>query len=575
MQQRGIIKGRLTRLSNYIIAENIENIHHSEIHVRYEQLSELWKLYNDIFEGIISTEDSEEVIASHEQDLIRFEEQYFETKANFEQALNMHVPVAKNITVVSKEQSSVQIPNNVQNHVQNHVQLPKISLPIFNGEYNNWLIFKETFTALIHDNTQLTNIEKYHYLKSALKEHASNTINKVVFSSEGYTIAWNALLTRYDNNRMLIDHHIKGLFNLQSLNGKSAIQLQSFIDDFTVHLRALETLEQPVQHWGNVLIHLITSRLDMETLKQWEYKIGQNQLPTFEELQQFLQSRARMLESLDRKHDNTQGNIKQQFQFNKRSSQPVKTMIVTDSNTCRVCNQNEQHKLYHCQTFVQSSVGERRDIVKKLGLCFNCLGYNHTQDKCIARSCTKCNQRHNTLLHYQSYNNSNNQQSAQQQLASSSSNYRNGSASVNPFSSKPSVSASAAMVTTKSSSLSPSLLSVDQRGQHELQSSIFGTESASMPGLLSDRPHCFQSLILGTEVLLSTAIIKVRGKHQDIYCRALLDSASQSNFISEHLAQLLGIKRSSVNIPVSGLNHSTTNIKHQVSTHFIMHGRFQ
>lgn len=78
--------------------------------------------------------------------------------------------------------------------------------------------------------------------------------------------------------------------------------------------------------------------------------------------------------------------------------------------------------------------------------------------------------------------------------------------------------------------------------------------------------NCLQSSTRRTEVLLSTVVIKVKGKHEDVYCKALLDSASQSNFVSERLVQILGIKKTVVNVPVSGLNQSTTHIKYQVSS---------
>jgi len=57
------------------------------------------------------------------------------------------------------------------------------------------------------------------------------------------------------------------------------------------------------------------------------------------------------------------------------------------------------------------------------------------------------------------------------------------------------------------------------------------------------------------QVLLSTAMIKVKNnREQWVQGRALLDSGSQSNFVSENFLSKLGLKCSGTNIEVSGIN---------------------
>lgn len=67
------------------------------------------------------------------------------------------------------------------------------------------------------------------------------------------------------------------------------------------------------------------------------------------------------------------------------------------------------------------------------------------------------------------------------------------------------------------------------------------------------------------EILLSTAQVQIVGKSGDlIECRALLDSASQSNFISKELWDLAGLKSFKVNIPIQGIGKGCTNIRDSV-----------
>jgi len=57
-------------------------------------------------------------------------------------------------------------------------------------------------------------------------------------------------------------------------------------------------------------------------------------------------------------------------------------------------------------------------------------------------------------------------------------------------------------------------------------------------------------------VLLSTALIDARHDGTSQTCRALLDSGSQSNFITEDLVRLLGLTTRSISIPVVRIKHS-------------------
>lgn len=53
--------------------------------------------------------------------------------------------------------------------VSNAVKLPPLDLPCFEGSYDNWTSFFDTFIALIHSNNTLSNVQKFYYLQSSLK----------------------------------------------------------------------------------------------------------------------------------------------------------------------------------------------------------------------------------------------------------------------------------------------------------------------------------------------------------------------------------------------------------------------
>lgn len=54
--------------------------------------------------------------------------------------------------------------------------LSNINLPNFKDAYENWSSFHDTYLSLIHKDQALTNIEKFHFLKSSLVDEVARTI---------------------------------------------------------------------------------------------------------------------------------------------------------------------------------------------------------------------------------------------------------------------------------------------------------------------------------------------------------------------------------------------------------------
>ncbi|KAJ8981054.1 hypothetical protein NQ317_018026 [Molorchus minor] len=85
------------------------------------------------------------------------------------------------------------------------------------GIYQNWLEFRDTFRSLIHDNISISHVQKFHYLRASLESDAALVIKSLEISSANYEVAWNTLLERYDNNKLLIHNHIKSLLYIMPL----------------------------------------------------------------------------------------------------------------------------------------------------------------------------------------------------------------------------------------------------------------------------------------------------------------------------------------------------------------------
>ena len=133
-----------------------------------------------------------------------------------------------------------------QNNETKNVRLPRLNLLSFNGAYHAWLNFYDSFKALIHDNQQLADGQKLHYLRSCLKDEAARVISSLETSSANYDVAWDLLKERYDNRRIIIQNHIKTLMELPSSHKESASNIRNLLDNVQMHLRALAALDELV-----------------------------------------------------------------------------------------------------------------------------------------------------------------------------------------------------------------------------------------------------------------------------------------------------------------------------------------
>ncbi|KAJ8959691.1 hypothetical protein NQ318_021882 [Aromia moschata] len=163
------------------------------------------------------------------------------------------------------------------------------NLPLVSCGDEIWVVcgleFRDTFRSIIHDNNSISSVKKFHYLMASLESDASLIIKSLEISSANYEVTWNALLERYDNNKLRIHNHIKAL--------------------------ALEQLKQSVKEWDAVLVYIISTKLDNVTLREWEIAKADLESPKFHDIKHFLNSRADKLEmvaqsSLEkRRGDNT------------------------------------------------------------------------------------------------------------------------------------------------------------------------------------------------------------------------------------------------------------------------------
>ncbi|XP_053403171.1 uncharacterized protein LOC128558281 [Mercenaria mercenaria] len=161
------------------------------------------------------------------------------------------------------------------------VKLPKLDMCSFNGDKLRWHEFWDTFNTSVHSNKNISDIQKFNYLRGKLYGEAKSTISGLELSGDNYCISVKLLSERYGNEQELIDLHYNKIINIQSAYN-SVQSLRTFLDTMERYLRSLEVLHQDINQ--DVFIAMIRAKLPENVLVQLEMLNGANNKWTLQSL---------------------------------------------------------------------------------------------------------------------------------------------------------------------------------------------------------------------------------------------------------------------------------------------------
>lgn len=145
--------------------------------------------------------------------------------------------------------------------------------------------------------------------------------------------------------------------------------------------RTLETLQRPVAHWDDFFVFVAVQRLDSDSVKAWEHTLGSSkEPPSWKQFSEFLITR--LLQAFEKsrigKTHHLQNVAKPHFQGTNSSK----------SISCSICSSN--HYAAKCPLYSSKTAQQRRALITKHNLCYNCLGTHRVSSCRITKRCQKC-----------------------------------------------------------------------------------------------------------------------------------------------------------------------------------------
>lgn len=404
IKRRGTIKGRLTKFTDYLKtiqglkSGDITSIQAKELSLRLAKFQDLFKTFDELQSEIESLcSDVDEQLDEREA-----------TECNFYSALSVAqdlieaTPSQINRANSVGEQSNCSPQQSNCSQAFNGVKLPTIHLPKFDGNLLTWLEFKDTFNSMINCNNSIPDINKFHYLRSALEGSARGVIKSIEFTSNNYKLAWELLCERYDNKNILINNHLKALVTVEKCSRESYKALRYLVDHMSKNLRALDTLGQPTDKWDALVLFIIASKLDPVSSTKWEeYRSTLPDYHKLENFKMFLRNRADILETMHFASmvNTDKGDRRSSSHKDPKTNKAFVTSSEKDATTrCHVCQ--DTHQLHDCSKFKNMDIEEKLSEISRLKLCKNCLKSGHNSFQCKLRPmCRVCKKKHNSLVH--------------------------------------------------------------------------------------------------------------------------------------------------------------------------------
>ncbi|XP_029055099.2 uncharacterized protein LOC114882378 [Osmia bicornis bicornis] len=384
-RQRAGIKGACTRIKGYVDSNlQITPAVVLKCEERFKKLEKYWSDYST------TQSEIEEMDESECADRVHFENTFYALSADLRRIIDSMS--ANNRLIVSGSIS----PATDYLHADHasSVRLPKLNLPSFSGKYEDWFSFHDIFNKIIDGNPSLSNSERFQYLKTSLTGEAADIIDSLEITDENYAVARELLRERYDNVRHIVNAHITAIFELPSMTRENARELRHIADGAAKHVRALRALKRPTDSWDDLLIYILTNKLDSVTRREWQASLTVPELPTLSQFLKFLNHTCGALESAG-KNSSTSS---QPAPRNQPNIKKHAAHVATIRNKCTFCA--GEFFIYFCKEFTKLSVEQRILEMRKRKLCTNCLkSKGHSSEKCTSGACKTCGKKHNTLLH--------------------------------------------------------------------------------------------------------------------------------------------------------------------------------
>ncbi|KYQ55208.1 hypothetical protein ALC60_05833 [Trachymyrmex zeteki] len=244
VQKRTSLKSQITNLSNALDKSNLDN---TALRLRITRLTHLYNAYEEYNDELAVLDPND----SHHDEFTNIQERFYNLTSKIETFLNTANTSTSGIS--NDETQSDRIESSVSTKSR------RLKLPFFRHLYPLLMAvtktgcYLKTFSNMVGSRTDLSDVDKLHYLKATLVGEAANKTKIFAIDGINYSKAWELLERSYKVKKILISLHLSLIINADALVKETSTGLSKLANDNT-----------------------------------WEATLGRNEFPKLDQLYKFL-----------------------------------------------------------------------------------------------------------------------------------------------------------------------------------------------------------------------------------------------------------------------------------------------
>ena len=251
--------------------------------------------------------------------------------------------------------------------------------------------FWDSFESAIHGNEELSDIDKFDYLKSLLEHTAKDAISGLtlttISATANYQEAVEILKRRFGSKQQIISKHMDILLNLDPVVSTSVKALRHLHDHVESHVRGLKALGVNSKTYGSLLLPVLLSELPADIRLIASREISEDEW-SLDALLKIMERETVARERVGTNHQRT---------MERTPPKAVALMNEFSTNVPTCCYCQQPHSSNNCKSV--TNVGERKEILKRAGRCYTCLRKGHVSHSCRSTAkCQKCKGRHHSSI---------------------------------------------------------------------------------------------------------------------------------------------------------------------------------
>ena len=274
------------------------------------------------------------------------------------------------------------------------VRLPKLQLHSFSGDLTKWTSFWESFESAVHNNNDLTDVEKFNYLTSLLERSAREAVSGLALTATNYHEAIDTLKKRFGCKQQIVNKHMDALLHVEAVSSSQNTRaLRRLFDNISCHIRSLKSLGVDSDSYGSLLCPVFLNKIPADLQLIVSRKVSEDEWNLdllMTAIEEEITARERV----------SAGQSRPSIRRSEYKSPPTATTLVsgeTSSTQMPCCYCNQPHPPSDCNTVTQ--VEARKQLLRRNGRCFSCLRRGHLSRDCRSTNrCCRCKGHHHTSI---------------------------------------------------------------------------------------------------------------------------------------------------------------------------------